>query len=480
MKVLLFPVLLVSGTLYAQNLSQFGLTNNSGVYASLNNPADGSGANEWLSVNVTGFGSSMESNVLRLDLDYSIVQMMSGLPRRQQMPAYTKPLYATKEIVPKNPAVSFCAEALLPSIRFNPHQDISLFFYARDRVIGNLEELGTDMIPLLMENRIPSVMGQPDLGMKMRMIGYREYALGASTVLWKRRSNYLAGGFTIKRNLARFAYLMELGSFTANPSVGGATVSADFRLASTDMKGLYPGAGAYLSPDARIGKGWSYDLGFIYEHRPNRFQYPYRLYNTKGRNKTFSQRAAVLYDYRIGVSVSNVGNLVFRGNGISDKKYRYEGDVKTITDPNYKPKLEEWTDEAEVLSSSDSILLQLPATLNLFYDYRISERWFVHVFYQQNLRNRKKIENLYTPTSINVLVRRETQFFTVGMPLRIVPQTRSVTAGFLIQTGPFFLGTNNLLLLFSKQVYNVSVYTGVCFRIRYKRDHTIETFRPFR
>lgn len=480
MKVLLFPVLFVFGPLYGQNLSYYGLSNNSGVYSSLNNPAEGSSAKEWISFNLIGFGSSMESNILRLDLDYSPWQMMVGKPKRQHAAPYTEPLYSTRERGMLKSGVFVNANVLLPSIRIKPHPDYSIFLYARDRVIGNLQDLGSDMLPLLMEKQVPQQPGGIDMGIKMRMMGYREYAFGGSAVLVKRRQNFLAAGISLKRTLARFAYLMELRDYSNTLIPTGTQVSARYRLVSTDMGVLNPGAAGLIAPDGAMGKGWSFDLGFVYEHRPYHRQHPYRIHNRRGKNKNFRQRAEVLYDYRIGLSVSDLGQMAFNGPGISDNEYLYEGKFEAMAVPSDTHKLKDWTNSSAILSSSNSILFKLPGTLNFFFDYRISQTWFVHIFYQQNLRNREQIENLYLPSSLSCLIRRETRYFTFGIPLRFVPQSGNLNAGFLVQTGPFFIGTNNLLVLFQRQTYALSAYAGLSFRIPYKRDPTMENFRAFR
>ncbi|HCS19635.1 MAG TPA: hypothetical protein DIW47_03575 [Bacteroidetes bacterium] len=480
MKELLFPVLFVFGPLYGQNLSYFGLSNNGGVYSSLNNPAEGSSAKEWISFNLIGFGSSMESNILRLDLDYSPWQMMAGKPRRQHAATFTKPLYSTGERGMLESAVFINANVLLPSIRINLHPEYSLFFYARDRAIGNLQDLGSDMLPLLMEKQVPQQVEGIDMGIKMRMMGYREYAIGGSARLWKRKESFVSAGFSIKRTLARFAYLMELRDFTNTPNPSGTRVSAQYRLVTTDINVLNPGASGLIAPDGSPGKGWSFDLGFIYEHRPYHKQHPYRIHNRRGKNKNFRQRAEILYDYRIGISVSDLGHMAFNGPGVSDNEYQYSGEFEAMAVPSDTHKLKDWTDASTVLSSSNSITFKLPGTLNFFFDYRLSQFWFVHFFYQQNLRNREKIENLYLPSSLSCLIRRESRFFTFGIPLRFVPQSGNLNAGFLVQSGPFFIGTNNLLVLFQRQSYSLSGYAGLCFRIPYKRDPTMENFRAFR
>lgn len=479
MKVLLFPVLFVFGPLYGQNLSHFGLSNNSGVYSSLNNPAEGSSAKEWLSFDLIGFGSSMESNILRLDLDYSPWEMMAGKPKRQHSASYSEPLYSTEEKGMQKSAVFINANVLLPSFRFKPHPDHSLFFVARDRVIGNLQDLGSDMLPLLMEKQVPQQAGGIEMGIKMRMMGYREYAFGGSTVLMKRRQSFLSAGLSVKRTLARFAYLMELRDYSNTLNPTGAHVSARYRLVSTDMSVLNPGASGMIAPDGSLGKGWSFDLGFIYEHRPYNKQYPYRIHNRRGQNKNFRQRAEVLYDYRIGISLSDLGKMAFKGPGIQDNEYHYEGEFEALAVPADTHKLKDWTNASEVLSSSDAVTFMLPGTLNFFFDYRIARNWFVHIFYQQNLRNQNKIENLYLPSSLSCLIRRETRYFTFGVPLRFVPQSGNLNAGFLVQTGPFFIGTNNALVLFQRRSYAVSAYAGLSFRIPYRKDPTLENFRAF-
>jgi hypothetical protein len=104
--------------------------------------------------------------------------------------------------------------------------------------------------------------------------------------------------------------------------------------------------------------------------------------------------------------------------------------------------------------------------------------WVFNCSYSQNLI-RTKAQTIYLPTNLLVELRREFRNVTCSFPVNIVPSARVFTYGAMLQTGPFFIGTNNIGTLFLHKMYNPSLYTGLSITIKYNNDKSIENYKSF-
>ncbi len=483
MKKLLLFFQFAGSLVYGQSLDLVGAGNTSGIYSCLNNPAYGLNGPDWLSVNLAGAGASMESNALYLSLDYSLWQMLSGKPKRQQRPGVTYPLYALDDPLPKKPVMHLNAQILLPSFRVKLTEHSALFAYARDRIVGSNTELGSSLLPVLTQQQIDPLAGQPDLALKIRMAGYREYGAGISQVIVNELNYRIILGATFKYTVSRFAYIVELRNVSVEHNGTEAGLNARFRLASTNLKQKYPSTSDLFGFGGGIGTGMGADIGMVFESRPARMRHRFRINNPGKKTKHFRQRTETLYNWRVAVSLNDLGYVNMEGAGIQDAEYNFNQRLEPQPAPNpkepQKPNFKEWAEKSDVISSSNQLSMKLPANLRVAVDIRLNRKWFLYTEYIQNLRDRSVMENLYQPSSLSLFIRKESAYFTFGFPLRIVPESRSLGIGALMKAGPFFLGTNNVFVPFRTKAHNLSLYTGLCFNIRYKRDPSIERFKAF-
>ncbi len=480
MKALLFiGTMLLSRLLFSQNLTNYGQTNTAGIYGTLSNPALAAGSTDYLSINLAGAGLTLENNLVHSKLKYSLYQIATLQSKRDGQPHHSPPYF---EVAPKkrtNPSFYLNTQVLLPSVKFNITPKIAAFIYARERVTGNVVEVADNVLPIFMDRKSPYVPQGTDYKTDIRVLGYREVAAGLSMVVYDRREARVKVGITAKQITARFAYIFNIAQFEANVSATELNILSRYRMINTDINGLTQNPASFMLGTASAGTGMGFDAGIVYEHRPYRFRKRYTVLNPKGRNKNFRQRDLIKYDYRIGVALLDWGRVELSGKHTKDRVLEAQSsfDLRKIPTPEeYQKELKK---NERVLSEQKNTVLNLPAVLMLTGDYRINTQWFINISYAQNLRSAKRAENFYAPTAINALLRKEMENITYGIPLRVVPRTSTVTMGGFIQAGPFFAGTDNIFTFFNRRMYNPSIYAGLCYTIKFKKDPTIETFKNF-
>lgn len=477
--LLLLGVFFLSKLLCSQNLINYGQTNTAGIYGTLSNPALAAGSTDYLSINLAGAGLTLENNLIHSKLKYSLYQIVTLQHKRDQQPHHSPPYF---EAAPKKRTTSsfyLNTQVLLPSVKFNITPKVAAFVYARERVTGNVVEVASNIMPVFTDRKSPYVPNGTDYKTDIRVLGYREVAAGLSMVVYDKREARVKMGVTVKQITARFAYVFNVAQFEANVTTNEVSILSRYRIINTDINSLAQKPEAFVLGTVSAGTGMGLDAGIVYEHRPYRLRNRYTVLNPKGRNKNFRQRDLIKYDYRIGVALLDWGKVELSSKNTQDRVLEAQSTLDLRRAPTPEEYERELKKNERVLSEQENTVLNLPAVLMLTGDYRINRQWFINISYAQNLRSTKKAENFYAPTAINALLRKEMEHITYGIPLRVVPRTSTVTIGSFIQAGPFFAGTDNIFTFFNRRMYNPSVYAGLCYTIKYRKDPTIETFKNF-
>ncbi len=475
MKLLFFVLLiLIQFPLLSQHFNTFSTHNSSGIYGAMLNPAYATYGTDWLSINFLGAGVGMENNFIRTSLNYSPIEMATLKHKRDREPHIKPPYFELTERQTKNTNFYSDNQLILPSFKINILPKLSLFAFAKERVIGNVGEFGKDIFPLLTYDKLPKTYIPNSLNTDIRVLAYNEIAAGLAFVTYDRRETLIKVGATLKKLTPRFSYIINTEFFTLMVDGSDATINSRYKLLNTDLEEASQNPIPFILGQNSPGNGLAMDIGFVYEHRPRHLKHRYRQINPKGKNKTFRQRNILKYDYRIGVSLIDWGYINFVNKIVTDEIVEINSTIDLVNFSESDNYLDEIRKNERVVETNKEIRVNMPTTAQLQFDYRLNHNWFLSVNHTQNLRSPNKTINLYTPTATQVVIRRETSGFTYAVPIRLLPRTRTATVGWMINAGPFFIGSNNFFALFKKRIYNWSVYTGINITLKYKRDPTIE------
>lgn len=481
MKLLFFVFfILIQFRLLSQHISTFATNTNSGIYAVMVNPAQATYGTDWLSINLFGAAVGVENNFIRTNLSYSPLQMATLKHVRDKEPHIKPPYFKHTSRTVKKTNFYSDNQLILPSFKINIIPKLSLFLFAKERAIGNVGEFGRDIFPLLSSEKLSNTYVPSSLNTDIRVLAYNEIAAGIAFVAYDKRETVVKFGATLKRLTPRFSYLLNTEFFTTEVKGATATVNSRYRLLNTDLREVSSSPMPFILGQSSPGNGFAVDVGLMYEHRPRRLKHKYRQINPKGKNKNFRQRNILKYDYRVGVSIIDWGYIDFINRIVSDNIIEINSTIDLANFPESDNYFDEIRKNERVVTTNKEIKVFMPTTAQLLFDYRVNNKWFLNIIHAQNLRSSNKAENLYTPTSTQIIMRRENRGFAFAVPLRLVPRTRTATIGWMINAGPFFIGSNNFFALFKKKIYNWSVYTGVNITLKYKRDPTIEDCRKLR
>jgi len=469
-------------TLFGQNLNTFGLSNSSGIYAVLVNPALGIESINCLSINAIGAGINSESNNLRLLFNDPLVQNLTLKFYRDGYNLIEIPYaeYTGK----KNSRIFVQGQALLPSILWNINPNISVFAYVRERAYGSAYT-GSDMSRLYLHDKIDQKDSKRNFTLDRRDLQYNEMALGSSLVLHNKREMFLAFGYTVKKLSARKINFQKSNEISYVENDNTVTVNMDYQVVSTNSKVLTKDMIAHLLLQNAPGRGYGFDFGFVFELRPYHLRNTYSVNNPKGKNKSLQQREKTKYLFKAHLGINDIGRINFKGdNVIFDRHYESQARIKIDSLIGTQDAIKFFnnpspTTLSTITSETNELDVFTSASLNIGCDFRLADRIFVHTLLTKGFQNSNSRYTPIVPFSISGLFRKEWNKFMLGIPYRIVPISQTYSFGFLAKAGPLFFGTDNLSSLFLSRVKNFSAYGGIVFNIRCHKSAHITECPPF-
>lgn len=219
----------------------------------------------------------------------------------------------------------------------------------------------------------------------------------------------------------------------------------------------------------------SFDLGFVYEYRPNWMKYKYDM---DGKTNLW-RKEQDKYLFRIGFTASDIGSVRYRRNPDSrDFNANIQNlvvddlNIETVDDFN-----KFIADSFELASPSDKYNLSLPVSLSLQADVRIAEFFYVNFTpYVALNRGNNKVNKVHYISSYNLVPRYDKKWFGVSVPFQY-NSFEQWNIGFGLRLGPLWIGSNDIfsILASSKNRYGSSVSAVLKVPVFYRhpkdRDH---------
>lgn len=224
--------------------------------------------------------------------------------------------------------------------------------------------------------------------------------------------------------------------------------------------------------------GFGFDIGGVYEYRPSYFDYKYDM---DGKTDLW-RRDQNKYLFKVSLAVNDIGGIKFK-NG------PYSNDVSvTINAWNLD------TVKFNSIATFDSVVkakfpsnpyddnfrMKLPTTLNLQFDYHVSEALYLN--FSSNWANPFKSRNLKINeyTNITLAPRVELPWFAIGIPVTYNTlahqHDKDLMVGIMLRLGPITIGTADFLNYFGSKVYGATGYAMLRIPIPYtqKKDRDLD------
>jgi hypothetical protein len=217
-----------------------------------------------------------------------------------------------------------------------------------------------------------------------------------------------------------------------------------------------------------LGSGFGIDLGLIYEKRSTYTSFSrtingiYKIDNT-----------AAEYDYKIGVSITDLARLTFKNNTAVNQT-QVQNESATIYPMTY-PTFDGFERVATITSQSFGLNANpknfkffMPTTLHTTFDWHVKDKLFLNFYYFQNLTSKSKIGPV-SYSGVFITPRFESKFIEVSFPMGLSNDFQNFNLGLNARFYSFFVGSDNLTgILNLGNPRAISVYSGVFIPIYQK------------
>ncbi|MDZ7933625.1 MAG: DUF5723 family protein [Emticicia sp.] len=460
---ILFCLFFISYTTIAQQWLGISTSNYAGTYNIAVNPANVADSRYKFFLNIAGGNAEFTNNYAAWAAPYSFIGLFTNTVPDQYrasngLPGF-RPSYI-KEAIDKNNAVAFAAADVKgPSLIYTFEKaKLAIGLTSRVRVLTNLDNTSSDVAHVMVNGTlVPDLYGitQDNNRLSLNLNGFTEIGLTLGAVIREQDQDFFKIGLSVKRlnGLLNVHYIADNLDFTIDANgIGPRRQDVFFRTAvgaygTTTTNAIRT---ASLSPNwlfgnLAAGTGYGFDIGAVYEFRPEFDKYDVKI-NGKWRTDGTKNK----YLYRIGVALIDVGNINFNNPDYvnvtqiaATNVLIQPGTFNKIDSPD---RLYNQMNNAFNLNDAayqHSFKSALPMAISSNFDYKISEKIYFNATWIQSLRNPKTV-GMNQPSMFAFTPRYESKMFDVAVPIALQNGYRNFTVGLAGRAGPLFIGTENL------------------------------------
>ncbi len=448
---------------FSQQWLGISSSNFAGTYNIYSNPANIADSRYKFFMNVAGANAEIINNYASWAAPYSFIGLSTNSVSDKYrasngLPAY-KNTYTEEAIGRKNSVAYMGADVRGPSMFYTFEKaKFAIGVTSRVRVLTNLGNTSADVAHVMVKGTlIPDLYGQAqnDNNFTMNMNAYSEMGLTLGVVIREQDQDFFKVGLTVKRvnGLLNIHYLANDIDFTIDKNtqrpnrqdVFFSKAQGVFGMTKSEAIANVQFTPQWLFGNLAAGTGYGFDIGAVYEFRPNFDKYDVKL---KGKWRTDGTKNKYLY--RIGVSLLDIGQLNFNNPAYVSEIDIAEtntlispGTFNKIDSPN---RLYNQMNNAFGLAEASyvhSFVSPLPMAFAINFDYKFSEKIYLNGAWVQSLRNPKTI-GMVQPSLLAVTPRFESKQLEVSLPIALINGYRNFTVGLMGRLGPLFIGTDNI------------------------------------
>ncbi len=453
----------------AQAQYNMGALSNWNTFNSLYlNPASIADSREWLSVNVFTLNAGIDNN-----LGY-----MKGGIIKSVMDGEAKFNYSNSK---QSSAVAPYAEVRLPGVIWNITSRHSVGVTTGVRGMNQFSNFDQSLYRIVTD---PDYVSTNDIDATSRRFNYTahlwsEIGLSYAGVILDDPIHQIRGGATVR-------YLGGIGYI----GLKGKNLDAHFRDGNdsfyADNSDIEYGSNVLSTRSALVngfnnnsvineffgeksGMGIGGDIGFIYDYCPNADRRTFNIDGRKGlRDGSFNR-----YLLRVSASVVDIGSIKYNADDNSNARVSGDG---YLTGQGLRDNVSNFDDFRNYVVASgfraDTIRratrVYMPTRLILGVDYHAYRNWYVNTQFVHNLADRTNFGTSYYDV-ITITPRYDSRLWSVGMPISWNTLGKTPRVGIGGRFTGFFIGSDDILALFSSNQYGFNCYVGGYVPLNKKR-----------
>ncbi len=466
----------------AQHLPGVAMENYAGTQALYHNPAFVADSRYKVHVNLVGVSLYEANNHIRYNAPYSFLSLMTNNVPDQYRNEKGAIVLPRENLVEKRNArdrhLNIGIEGRLPSAMFSLRDgQFGVGLSTRVRTITNLTQTSIPIASTLRaRGKDPGMLEKlyENQAATLHLNAVGELAFTAGGVLIDNDTDFFKVGATVKRLIGLYNahILIDDGSYTIRTDPNYNNEKEYYDLAAVSARYGYTADGAYqnfkptpgwiLGPES-AGGGWGFDVGMVYEYRPDANKYAYR---EKGERKLDGSKNKYLY--RFSVALTDVGAVRFKN---ADYTRQYQ-----VTTTNKSLRFDEFQElegtagffgaintslATDTTARTTSFRSVLPTALQASLDYQLKPNLYVNALLVQNLISPGAF-GMKGESVLAVTPRYETKWYQVSVPVSLMNRYGSLGIGLAGRVGPLWFGTDHLAGLLNLGKPKIfSLYAGI-------------------
>jgi hypothetical protein len=487
-----FCLFFITYTSLSQQWLGVSTSNYAGTYNLAANPANISDSRYKLFLNLGGGNIDVINNYVGWAAPYSFFGLSTNSVPKQYRTSNGLAIFRLSyidEARDKPNSVAFlAADVKGPSLFYTFEKSkIAIGLTSRGRMLTNLSYTTSDLAHIMVKGTfIPDLYGktQANNHLVMNLNGYTETGLTLGAVINEQDQDFFKVGLTVKRlnGLINIHYLVDNLDFTVDANSANAlrqdvyfrNAIGTYGTTTSDAINSFSFSPNWLFGNLAAGKGYGFDIGAVYEFRPE-----FDKYEMKVKGKRLKDGTKNKYLYRIGVALIDVGSINYSkpafANVIQITKTNVQIQPGTFNKIDSPDRLYYQMNNAFSISQSDyqhGFVVALPMALSSSFDYKISEKIYMNATWIQSLRNSKKM-GMNQPSMLAIIPRYESKWLDIAVPISLQNGYRNLTFGLSVRVGSFFLGSENLAGIVNiGNPKGISAYAGLFLPIFRKLPDT--------
>lgn len=469
-------------SLDAQHLPGVAMGNYAGTQALYHNPAFVADSRYSVHVNLIGAQMYVANNHIKYDVPYSFLSLITGTVSgkyRNERGAVILPRADLEQKLNGRPKhLNLGLEGRLPSVMVSLLDGrFGIAATSRVRVMGNLTQV-TEPLARALRGRgkgedIQKTLFENQSG-KLHLNGVGELALTLGGVLLDNETDFFKVGFTAKRLIGLYNahIIIDDGTFGIYPDenyqfkkelIDLPTIETQYGYTSDGAFQDFKPTPAWLLGNAPAGSGWGFDVGMVYEYRPNANRHSYTDRGVRKRDGSINK-----YLYRVSVALTDVGGVRFKNPSYvsqfqrqaTNRTFRFENFQKLDGTAGFFGAVSKSLD-TDISTPTTSFRSVLPTALQTSLDYQVQPNIYVNALWVQNLIAPGAF-GMKGESVLAVTPRYEHRWYEVSVPVSLMNRYGSFGVGLAGRAGPLWFGTDHLLgLLNVGKPKTFNLYAGL-------------------